>query len=212
MLDDQTEMKTVNFIQMKDGTKEEYEFLDVLEEEFVSKTADRVLKALEGLKHSISGYKVTRYDHSLQSATLAHRDGADIDWVVAALLHDIGDELAPCNHDSIAEAVIKPYVREEVSWVIRHHGIFQMVYYAHHLGKDPEARQKYKDSPHYQAAVDFCERWDQRAFDPDLEQLPLSFFRADGTRGFCPQGVVRRSPQAGRPGAALQELTFTHGP
>ncbi len=168
--------QTVAFTQMKDGSKEDYALLDRLEHEFVAKTADRVLEHLGRLEHSLSGYKISRLDHSLQSATLAHRDGADVDWVVAALLHDIGDDLAPHNHDSVAAAVIKPYVREEVSWVIQHHGIFQMVYYAHHTGGDRNAREKYRDSPHYQAAVDFCERWDQAAFDPDYDTEPLSFF------------------------------------
>ncbi len=142
MLDDAPSPATVAFTQMKDGSKEDYALLDNLEHEFVSKTADRVLEHLARLEHSLSGYKVSRLGHSLQSATLAYRDGADIDWVVATLLHDIGDDLAPHNHDSVAAAVIKPYVREEVSWVIQHHGIFQMVYYAHHTGGDPEARSK----------------------------------------------------------------------
>ncbi len=170
------DMQTVEFTQMKDGTKEDYALLGELEEEFVAGTADRILEHMEKLENSLAGYKISRLDHSLQSATRAHRDGADVDWVVAALLHDIGDDLAPHNHDSLAAAVIRPYVREEVSWVIQHHGIFQLVYYAHHLGSDPDARAKYRDHPSYQAAVDFCERWDQASFDPDYDTEPLTFF------------------------------------
>lgn len=169
-------MATVSFTQMKDGTRADYEFLERHEAAFAAGLADRVLEQLRRLENSLAGYKVTRLEHSLQSATRAWRDGADVDWIVAALLHDIGDDLAPYNHDSLAAAVIKPYVREEVSWVIQHHGIFQMVYYAHHTGGDPDAREKYRGHPSFQAAADFCERWDQASFDPAYETKPLAFF------------------------------------
>ncbi len=169
--------RTVSFTAMKDGTKADYEFLENMENAFIAGTAERVLTHVERLAHSISGYQISRLDHSLQSATRAERDGADIDWIVTALLHDIGDDLAPHNHDSIAAAVIKPYVREECSWVCQHHGIFQLVYYAHHLSGDPNARDRFRDHPNYQAAVDFCERWDQASFDPDYETLPLAHFK-----------------------------------
>ncbi|MGI9417499.1 MAG: HD domain-containing protein [Geminicoccaceae bacterium] len=167
---------TVSFTQMKDGTAEDYELLDAMEEAYATGTADRVLDYLKRLERSLSGYQISRLDHSLQTATRAERDGADIDWVVTALLHDIGDELAPFNHDSIAAAVIKPYVREECAWVCEHHGIFQMVYYAHFQGGDPDIRERYRDHPYYQAAVDFCERWDQASFDPAYATMPLAHF------------------------------------
>lgn len=168
--------RTVAFRQMKDGTAEDYALLDALEKVYAEALPDRILQHLERLADGLSGYRVSRLEHSLQTATRALRDGADIDWVVTALVHDIGDDLAPANHDSLAAAILKPYVREECSWVVQHHGIFQLVYYAHHLGKDPEARQKYADSPYYQAAVDFCARWDQAAFDPDYDSEPLGTF------------------------------------
>lgn len=167
---------TVTFTRMEDGTAEDYALLEKLEEQYTAGTADRILEHLARLETSLAGYKVSRLEHSLQSATRAHRDGADTDWVVAALVHDIGDDLAPFNHDSLAAAVIKPYMREEVTWVIQHHGIFQMVYYAHHTGGDRYARDKYKAHPGYQAAVDFCERWDQASFDPEYDTEPLDFF------------------------------------
>ena len=166
----------VSFTQMKDGTAEDYELLEALEEVYAAGTADRVLEHLARLEHSFAGYQVSRLDHSLQTATRAERDGADIDWIVTALLHDIGDELAPFNHDSIAAAVIKPYVREECAWVCEHHGIFQMVYYAHFQGADPDIRERYRDHPYYRAAVDFCERWDQASFDPGYDTLALDHF------------------------------------
>ena len=168
--------RTVSFTQMKDGTADDYELLEALEADYAAGTADRVLDHLKRLELSFSGYQISRLDHSLQTATRAKRDGADVDWIVTALLHDIGDELAPFNHDSIAAAVIKPYVREECAWVCEQHGIFQMVYYAHFHGADPDIRERYKDHPYYQAAVDFCERWDQASFDPNYDTLTLDHF------------------------------------
>lgn len=168
--------ETVGFTRMKDGTREDYELLDRFERQHAAGTAERILQALGALEHSLAGYQVSRLEHSLQTASRAKRDGADIDWVVAALLHDLGDELAPYNHDAFAAAILEPYVGEEVTWVIRHHGLFQRTYYAHHMGGDPDARERYRDHPHYQACVDFCERWDQASFDPHYDSLPLEAF------------------------------------
>ena len=100
----------------------------------------------------------------------------DIDWVVGALLHDVGDGLAPQNHDRFSAEVIRPFVREEVSWVVEHHGIFQMVYYAHHYGWDENARDRFKDNIYFKSCADFCERWDQSSFDPDFPTEDLLFF------------------------------------
>lgn len=171
-------MKTVEFTAMKDGTREEYEFLRTQEHEFNAMTADRVLRELASqAEDTIGGYKVTRLQHALQTATRAERDNADSDWIVAALLHDIGDGLAPQNHDKMAAEIIRPFVREEVSWVVEHHGIFQMVYYAHHYeGWNQYEREKFKDNPHYQSCVDFCERWDQSSFDPNYDMHLLEHF------------------------------------
>lgn len=166
----------VGFTRMQDGTEAEYALLHRLEERYAAGLADRLLAQLETLEEGLSGYRISRLGHSLQSATRAERDGADIDWIVAALLHDIGDGLAPFNHDSLAADILAPYVREEVTWVVRHHGIFQLAYYGDKIGADPEARRKYADSPHYDAAVTFCARWDQTSFDPDYATPPLSHF------------------------------------
>ena len=172
--------ETVSFSSMADGTREDYEMLAAREEIYVAGTADRLLKELASqAEDTMTGYKITRLEHGLQSATRARRDGADIDWVVAALLHDIGDGLAPQNHDKFAAEIMRPYMRDEVVWVVEHHGIFQMYYYAHHYGWDRELREKYKDSPFYQSCVDFCERWDQSSFDPDYPMDPLDSFADD---------------------------------
>ncbi len=169
-------MDQVSFTQMKDGTKEDYDFLTEHETEYAAGTADRLLKALVELDESLSGYKVTRLGHSLQSATRAWRDGADIDWVVSALLHDIGDIYAPYNHDEYAAAVIRPFVREQCAWTVEKHGDFQLVYYAEHVGADPQKREVYRDSPYFDDCTTFCERWDQSSFDPDYDMLSIEFF------------------------------------
>ena len=128
-------MKTVKFTQMKNGSKEEYLLLDEHEKNYITGTADRVLKFMEGLTSTLEGYKITRLEHSLQAATRALNDNADEEMIVATLLHDIGDELAPLNHSEYAAAVLKPYVTEKTYWIIKKHGEFQMYYYAHHLEK-----------------------------------------------------------------------------
>jgi predicted HD phosphohydrolase len=169
-------METVKFTQMKDGDREDYEFLTRHETEFAAGTADRLMAAMVDLDQSLSGYKITRLGHSLQSATRAWRAGADIDWVVSTLLHDIGDIYAPYNHDEYAAAIIRPFVREQCSWVVEKHGDFQLLYYGEHVGADPQKRQAYQDSPYYSDCAEFCEHWDQSSFDPEYESLPLDFF------------------------------------
>ena len=169
-------MTTVSFSRMEDGSMEDYLLLDQLEREQALGTADRVLEQLLRLKDSFSGYKIDRLQHSLQVATRAYRDGADEEMVVAALLHDIGDLLAPHNHSQVAAAILKPYVSERTYWVIKRHGLFQSYYYAHHLGGDRNAREKYRGHPYYEAAVAFCHLWDQPSFDPDYDTLELETF------------------------------------
>ncbi len=169
-------MDKVSFTQMKDGTKAEYAFLTEKETEYANGTADRLLKALVDLDESLSGYQVTRLGHSVQSATRAWRDGADIDWVVAALLHDIGDIFAPHNHDEYAATILKPFIREQCRWVVEVHGEFQMIYYGHHVGANPNKRDRHEGHPFYNDCAQFCELWDQASFDPDYDALPLDFF------------------------------------
>ncbi|NVK02524.1 MAG: HD domain-containing protein [Oceanospirillaceae bacterium] len=169
-------MKTVSFRQMRDGTREEYEFLTAYEEEYAKGLPDRILNALRQLANTLSGYQVSRLEHSLQSATRAEADGADKEMILAALIHDIGDDLAPYNHSQYAASILRPYVRPEVTWVINQHGVFQNYYYIHHLGGDRYEREVLKNHPWYQSCVDFCEKWDQSSFDPDYPTKPLEHF------------------------------------
>ena len=169
-------MDQVKFTQMKDGDKEDYDFLTAHETEYTKGTADRLLKALVDLDESLSGYQITRLGHSVQSATRAWRDGADDDWVVSALLHDIGDIYAPYNHDEYAATILRPFVREQCTWVVEKHGDFQMVYYGHHVGGNPDKRDAYQGHPYFEDCAAFCERWDQASFDPNYDSKPIEFF------------------------------------
>ena len=170
-------MEQVKFTAMKDGDQEDYAFLTAHEIEYTKGTAARLLNALEHLDEGLSGYQITRLGHSTQSATRAWRDGADIDWVVSTLLHDIGGIFAPYNHDEYAATILRPFVREQCRWVVEKHGDFQMVYYGHHVGGNKDKRDAYKGHRYFDDCAQFCERWDQSSFDPDYDNLPLSFFR-----------------------------------
>ena len=169
-------MDIVSFTRMDEGTSEDYTLLNKLEHEFVIKLPDRLLAALEGLQSSLAGYRIDRLQHSLQSATRAEADGADIELVVAALIHDLGDDLAPENHSQMAAAIIRPYVREEVTWIIEHHGVFQMFYYGDAAGVNKDERERYRGHKWFDSCEQFCRDWDQMAFDPDYPTKPLSHF------------------------------------
>ena len=169
-------MEKVNFTQMKDGTKEEYLLLNKYEKKYTESTADRILKFMNKLNNSLEGYQITRLEHSLQTATRALNDKAEDEMIVGALLHDIGDELAPLNHSEYAAAIIKPYVSEKTCWIIEKHGIFQLYYYAHHLGGNKNEREKFKGHKYYIDTINFCENWDQKSFDPNFKSLTLKDF------------------------------------
>jgi predicted HD phosphohydrolase len=168
--------RIVSFRQMQHGTREDYLLLDEAERSYALGLGGRVLESLRKLDHSLEGYPVSRLGHSLQAATRAQRSGADEEMIVAALIHDIGDELAPYNHAEVAAAIIRPYVRPEVSWIVQQHGLFQNYYYAHHFGGDRNARERLRDHPWYEACVRFCADWDQCSFDPDYPSENLQFF------------------------------------
>ena len=169
-------MSKVKFTAMKDGSKEDYLLLDKHEQAYIQGTADRIIKFMSSLNSTLEGYQVSRLEHSLQTATRALKDKASDEMVVAALLHDIGDELAPLNHSEYAAAVLKPYVSEKTHWIVEKHGEFQMYYYAHHLGGDRNKRDKYIGHKYYQDTIDFCEHWDQKSFDPNFKSLTLKDF------------------------------------
>ena len=189
-------MKQVGFTAMADGSKEDMVLLYALADDATQDTPERILRALEPLKNTFEGYQISRYEHSLQAATRAYRHGESEETIVAALLHDIGDFLAPYNAAEMAAAILKPYVSEKTYWIVKHHAIFQKYYCAHYLGGDRFAREKYQDSPYYQATIDFCERYDQNSFDPNYDTLPLEFFEPIVNQVFAqPQAPYQFIPQ-----------------
>ncbi|MCY4227000.1 MAG: HD domain-containing protein [Gammaproteobacteria bacterium] len=191
-------MKTVSFTRMEDGTVEDYALLAELEEQYVRKLPDRLMDSLSRLQATLPGYPITRLEHSLQSATRAYDACEPEEMVVAALLHDIGDELAPAAHSEMAAAILRPYVSERVYWIIKHHGLFQTYYYHHHMGRDRNAREVLKDHAWYQDCVDFCHNYDQNCFDPAFKSRDLEFFRPMVERVFS-----NPKPEFAQSGAAI---------
>ncbi len=169
-------MEQVSFSAMEDGTKADFELLDRAEAEFVRELPARLLAALEGLKSSFAGYQVSRYEHSLQSATRAQQDGRSDEYVAAALLHDIGDELAPYTHGEMVAAIMRPYIAPEICWIVQHHGVFQQFHYGEVTGDDPNARDVYRDHPSFDACAEFCALYDQNCFDPNFKSAPIEEF------------------------------------
>ena len=170
------ETETVNFTRMDEGTYEEYQLLDRHYKKLDLELVDNLLAQLKRLAGDKMGYKIDRYQHSLQTATRAQRDGADEETIVVALLHDIGDIMAPWNHSDMAAAILQPYISPDNHWLVKHHGIFQGYYYFHHSGGDRFARERYRGHPMFERTAQFCERWDQMSFDPDYDALPLEAF------------------------------------
>ena len=168
--------RRVGFTRMDQGTAEDYRLLAAAHERERADVADAVLGALLALRGHNPGYPIDRYQHSLQTASRALADGADEEMLCVALLHDIGDLLAPDNHSAFAAAVLRPYVSEANHWLVCHHGLFQGYYYFHHYGADRDARERFRGHPCFARTVDFCERWDQRAFDPRYPTRPLAHF------------------------------------
>jgi len=177
--------RTVSYIRMEDGTAEDYALVAELAKPFIVGTADRVLGYLPQLRFSYEGDQVHRYEHSLQTATRAFRGDADEETVTAALLHDIGDMLAPENHSDFAAALLQPYVSRTTHWIVKHHGIFQGYYYFHHYGKDRNAREQFRGHPAFEKTIEFCSKWDQMAFDPGYDTMPVSAFEPIVRRVFA---------------------------
>jgi predicted HD phosphohydrolase len=179
------EADTIDFINMADGTREEYELLDRHYRRFGDALPDRLMTHLSLLSGDPMGYKIDRFQHSLQSATRAFRDGAEEEMVVATLLHDIGDTISPENHSELGASVLQPYVSAKTHWIIKHHGVFQGYYYFHHMGGDRNARERFRGHPMFEPCAEFCHRWDQNSFDPDYDTMPLSAFEPALRRVFA---------------------------
>ncbi|MFA5678456.1 MAG: HD domain-containing protein [Pseudomonas sp.] len=182
------------FRAMQEGTAEDWGIISDHFRDFAHQLPDRILTHLKLLDGDFGGFPIDRLQHSLQTATRAHRDGRDEEYVVCALLHDIGDTLGTYNHPDIAAAILKPFVIEENLWMVEKHGIFQGYYFFHHLGMDRHLRDQFRDHPLYQRTAEFCALYDAPAFDPDYSSEPLNFFEPMLRRVFArPRQSVYRA-------------------
>jgi predicted HD phosphohydrolase len=173
---ERTEMDRAGFTAMTEGTQSDWNKIAAATTEFNRGLADRVLAHLGMLKGDCGGFSVDRLEHSLQAATLAYRDRQDEEYVVCALLHDMGDLLASANHAELAATILKPFVSEQNWWLLQHHGIFQGYYFFQYLGLDRNMREQFRGHPSFERTALFCERHDQNAFDPDFDTMPLEAF------------------------------------
>ncbi|WP_197018996.1 HD domain-containing protein [Thioalkalivibrio sp. HK1] len=169
-------MRTVSYTRMDEGTVEDYALGEEIAKPFMNATPDRILAFMECLHDTFPGGRIDRYAHSLQTATRAEDAGECEEFVVAALLHDIGDSLAPHNHADVGADILRPYVSRHTHWMLKHHGIFQGYYYWDKIGKNRYERERYRDHPAYEMTVRFTGRYDQMAFDPGYETRPIEHF------------------------------------
>lgn len=173
------------FTHMKDGKAEDWQIIASSFGEFAKGLPDRILSHLKMLEGDFGGFPVDRLTHCLQTATLAHWDGKDDEYVVCALLHDIGDTLGTYNHADVAAVLLEPFVSDANHWMVKHHAIFQGYFFFHYLGMNRDMRDQYRDHPHFERTIEFVHKYDSPAFDPDAETLPLSYFEPMVQRVFA---------------------------
>ncbi len=173
------------FRSMEESTPADWQAIGAHFGPFSNQLADRVLTHLKLLDGDYGGFPIDRLQHSLQTATRAHRAGEDEPYVVMALLHDIGDTLGSYNHPDIAAAILKPFVDARLHWMCENHGIFQGYYFFHYLGLDRDMREGLRGHPHFEDTAHFCETYDQAAFDKDYDSAPLDFFEPMVRRVFA---------------------------
>jgi predicted HD phosphohydrolase len=165
-----------SFTNIGESTQADWQVIGTEFVPFTRSLPDRVIAHLRLLEGDYGGFPVDRFTHSLQTATRALRAGRDEEYVVCALLHDIGDTLGSFNHPDIAAAILKPFISDANFWMVQNHGIFQGYYFFHHIGMDRDMRDQFAGSPYYDHTAEFCELFDGPAFDGKAETLPISEF------------------------------------
>jgi predicted HD phosphohydrolase len=168
-------MEKMHFSRMDEGTDEDFAILKLVHEQTLHDLPGRLFGMLHDLAND-TAYNITRYEHCLQSATRAMKDGKDEEYIAVALLHDICEPLGPFNHGEVIGSILRPFISRNNYWMLVNHGLFQTYFYARHLGLDPNARDKFKDDPAYEQTVEFCAKYDEVSFDPDYASAPLSEF------------------------------------
>jgi predicted HD phosphohydrolase len=185
------------FTRMEESTAADWQKIGGEFMGFAAKLPDRLIAHLKLLEGDYGGFPVDRYTHSLQTATRALKAGRDDEYVVCALLHDIGDTLGTFNHFDIAAAILKPVVSDENLWMVQHHGIFQGYYFFHHIGLDRNLRDQFRGHPHYERTAEFCALYDNPAFDPKGETWPIAEFEPMLRRVFAqPRNSIYKASAA----------------
>jgi predicted HD phosphohydrolase len=182
------------FTSFQTSTEEDWALIVPQLEVTQQMVAEHALMLLRSLESDHGGFPVNRLEHSLQTATRAERDGRDDEYVMCALLHDIGDTLAPYNHPEIAASMIRGRVSEANHFMVANHGVFQGYYFWHHIGLDPNTRDMFKDSPYFEHTEEFCAKYDSPAFDADYDSEPLEHFESRLRDLFAPQSPAE-TPQ-----------------
>jgi len=168
--------KRATFSSFQESTKEDWDLIMSQRGSLTASLPERVIQQLEYLRDDYGGFPVDRLEHSLQTATRAERDGRDDEYVMCALIHDIGDILTPHNHPDLAAAILKPFVSDANHWMVQHHGIFQGYYFWHHLGGDRNARDEFVGNEFYDHCEEFCALYDAPAFDATYSSNPLEYY------------------------------------
>ncbi len=172
----ESEPNRANFRTISESTQDDWQLIGRELQLFARRLPDRLIAHLKLLQGDHGGFPVDRLEHCLQTATRAFQAGRDEEYVVCALLHDIGDTLGPHNHADIAAAIVQPFVSEENHWIIQHHAIFQGYYFFHYLGLDRDLREKFRGHPHFEKTEEFCRLFDEVAFDRNFKSMPLEAF------------------------------------
>ena len=175
-LDSSQSTERAAFHAMEEGTQQDWAIIAREHVAFAHELPERVLAHMRLLEGSAGGFAVDRLTHSLQTAARAERAGRPDDYVLCALLHDIGDTLAPNNHSDIAASILRPYVSEDLHWMVLNHTDFQGYYYFHLLGGDRNRREAHRGHPAFDLTAEFCAEYDQRAFDPAYDTPPLEHY------------------------------------
>ena len=173
---DLVEPPRASFTSFEESTKDDWSLIMSQRGELEGSLPDRILEQMEHLRNDYGGFPVDRLEHSVQTATRAEKDGRDDEYVLCALLHDVGDPLAPFNHPEIAAAIVKPFVSEDNHWMVEHHGIFQGYYFWHHIGLNRNTRDRFSNHQHYDRCEEFCAEYDGPAFDPNYQSNPIEHY------------------------------------
>ena len=168
--------QSATFGAMTEATPLDWQIIAAHNRVFANDVAKRVIDHLCLLDGDCGGFAVDRLEHSVQTATRAYRANKSEEYVVCSLLHDIGDTLGSYNHPDIAVAVLKPFVSDDHLWMVEKHGIFQGYNFFHHLGLDRDMRDQFLGHRAYDLTVEFCQEFDQPAFDPSYGSMQLSEF------------------------------------